>query len=143
MSRHHTVPHVPRAYRDPINGPDDAIALLSVAIAEPLCYETIAIALDDRRCGGTITVVSDTVNPDAVVDVAEVMCMAMCKNPSIHSLLIASVRPGGAVCPGDVDRWLEASAIADSFGLELLEWFVIGPAGIECPRDLFGEPARW
>lgn len=143
MSRHHTVPPVPRAHLDPIDSADAALALLAVAVAEPLQPETIAVLLDDRRRGGTVTVVSGTVHPDAVIDVTEVLCLAACQQPSITSLLIASVRPDGATCPGDVDRWLEASAVAGSFGLELVEWFVIGPAGPECPRDLIGEPARW
>jgi len=43
----------------------------------------------------------------------------------------------------DGDLWDEASDLADSFGLTLLEWFVISPDGIECPRELTGEPDRW
>jgi hypothetical protein len=143
MSRHHTVPHIPRAHRDPIDGPDEALALLSVAVSQPLVPETVAVLLDGRRMGGTITVVSGTDDPDAVIDVVEVISMAAWSQPSIRSLVVASVRPHGATLPGDVDRWLEASAAADTFGLELLEWFVIGPAGAECPRDLLGEPHRW
>ena len=45
--------------------------------------------------------------------------------------------------PGDIDRWLEADSITDSHGIELIEWFVIDPAGVECPRELLGEPDRW
>jgi hypothetical protein len=43
----------------------------------------------------------------------------------------------------DIDRWLEASDIAAENGVELLEWFVVGPSGVVCPRELLGEPARW
>ena len=63
------------------------------------------------------------------------------------ALVVASIRPGRGPMPGDVDRWLEASAIADDAGVDLLEWFVIdGGAGAGtawCPRDLLGEPPRW
>lgn len=147
MSRHHTVARtparVPRAHLDPIGSADEALALISAAIAHPLEHETVAVLLDEARCGGTITVVTGTDDPDAIFDVVEVMGMAALSEPSVTSLLVASVRPRGATLPGDVDRWLEASATADTFGLELLEWFVIGPAGPECPRDLIGEPPRW
>jgi hypothetical protein len=50
--------------------------------------------------------------------------------------------PGGGVDAGDVDRWLEASDLLEGYGLELLEWFVIGDR-TWCPRDLLGEPPRW
>jgi hypothetical protein len=59
------------------------------------------------------------------------------------SLVVATVRPDAGVLPGDIDRWLEASAICEQFGVELVEWFVISPHGVECPRDLLGEPERW
>jgi hypothetical protein len=57
--------------------------------------------------------------------------------------VIATVRPHDGVLPGDVDRWLDASSIARDHGIELIEWYVIGPHGTQCPRDLLGEPERW
>ena len=69
--------------------------------------------------------------------------MAAATKPRARSIVLASVRPDSGMLPGDVDRWLEASAIVDQHGLVLLEWFVIGPMGPECPRDLLGEPERW
>jgi len=33
--------------------------------------------------------------------------------------------------------------LAETHGIELLEWFVVGPHGAECPRELLGEPERW
>jgi hypothetical protein len=58
------------------------------------------------------------------------------------------VRPGGglnlpATLPGDIDRWVEANEITEAHGIELIEWFVVGPAGVECPREMLGEPERW
>lgn len=143
MSYHHLVPRVPRANVDPIVDAERALALVSATVARPLQSETIVVLLDDHRRGGTITVVSGTDHPDALLDVVEVMCRAAQLSPVVTSLFVASVRPASATLPGDVDRWLEASSIADSFDLELLEWFVVGPGGPECPRDLIGEPERW
>ena len=60
-----------------------------------------------------------------------------------------SVRPSpvtiddAATDVDDVDRWLEASDVAADHGIELLEWYVVGPTGIVCPREAFGEPPRW
>ena len=63
-------------------------------------------------------------------------------------VVLATVRPDAAhnvpaTLPGDLDRWLEASEITEAHGIELIEWFVIGPAGVDCPRELLGEPERW
>jgi hypothetical protein len=59
------------------------------------------------------------------------------------SLVVASVRPGGCVLPGDLDRWMEASTLAAAYGVTLIEWFIITESGVQCPRDLLGEPERW
>ncbi len=136
-----SIPRVPRAEVDPIDGAADALALISLAISHPLADETVVIVLDDHRRGSVITVVSDTRHVDLSA-VLEHFCAASVGTAAAH-LVVATVRPRGATQPGDIDRWLEASALAETFGLSLLEWFVIGPAGPECPRDLIGEPERW
>jgi hypothetical protein len=152
MSRHHS-PHrsarpvggrrTPRALVDPITGEAEALAVIAAAASHPLEHETIAFALDDGRFGSVITVVTNTEDPDCIVSVVEILCAAASADPLLTGMVVASVRPDGATLPGDIDRWLEASEVADSFGIELIEWFVVGPAGAECPRDLIGEPARW
>lgn len=133
----------PRPDIDPIHTADDALALVSAVITQPLVPETISFALDATGRGNTITVVSGTVHPDSVVDVAECLATAAARTARAASIVLATVRPESGMLPGDVDRWLEASATVAQQGLELLEWFVIGPGGPECPRDLLGEPERW
>ncbi|MEX0847492.1 MAG: hypothetical protein WD023_06910, partial [Ilumatobacteraceae bacterium] len=141
MPRNH-VPHsaatsrrTPRALVDPIDNPADALALIAAAAQHPLEAETIAFALDDGGYGSVITVVSNTADPDCLLSIVEVLCSAASVDPFLTGLVVASVRPHGATEPGDIDRWLEASALAATFDIELIEWFVIGPAGAECPRD--------
>ena len=143
MSRHHIVRRPPRAHVDPVADAADALALFSLAMHHPMQPEIIAFLLDDTGRGGTIVVVTDVDSLDAVLGVVETMSMAAEANRDLCRLVVASVRPTGATRPGDIDRWLEASAIAELHGVELVEWFVIGPAGPECPRDLIGEPERW
>jgi hypothetical protein len=143
MPRHHTARRPPRARPDPIVDAADALALISLAMHDPLRAEVIAFLLDHAGCGGTIVVVTEAVSPDAVLAVVETMCLAAAADTRLCRLVVASVRPAGATRPGDIDRWLEASAIADVHGIDLIEWFVIGPAGPECPRDLLGQPDRW
>jgi hypothetical protein len=95
------------------------------------------------RYGSVITVVSGTHQPDHLFRVVECLAEAGCRSDRMASIVIASVRPHSGLVPGDIDRWFEASAVADAYGLELKEWFVVSPAGVECARELVGEPERW
>ena len=143
MPRHHTTHRPPRAHVDRVVDAADALALITLAMHDPMRPEIIAFLLDDAGRGGTIVVATDATAPDAVLAVVETMCMAAAGDLALSRLVVASVRPHGATLPGDIDRWLEASQIADTHEIDLIEWYVIGPAGPECPRDLIGEPERW
>jgi hypothetical protein len=103
----------------------------------------LAFLLDRDGNGSVITVVSGTVDPDSVLSVVECITRAADGLPRAAAMVLATVRPHGSVLPGDIDRWLEASALAAAHGVDLIEWFIIGASGAQCPRDLLGEPERW
>lgn len=129
---------------DPIRCAGDALRVVSMVIHRPLEAETVAFFLDDGNRSDTITIVSGTTEPDSIVAVAECMAMVGGQVPSLCGLVLATVRPHSpGLHPGDVHRWLDAEAVADAHGLELIEWFVIAPDGIACPRQLLGEAERW
>jgi hypothetical protein len=133
---------------DPICSSFDALAVVSLAIHRPLEAETIAFFLDEASRSNTITVVSGTTEPDSVLSVAECMALAGARVPALCGVVLATVRPRGgpnqsAIVPGDVDRWVEADEIAESHGIELIEWFVLSPTSVECPREMLGLPERW
>lgn len=128
---------------EPVRNAADALSLLSKAISHPLRDETIAFLLDDAGYGSTIFVVSGTDRPEQVLDVVEHLASAGRTSGLLSALVIASVRPGGGIEPGDIDRWFDASEIAETHGVQLLEWFVYGADGFSCPRDLLGEAQRW
>ena len=138
---------LPRA-GDPIRSSTDAIAVVSMVIHRPLEAETIAFFLDHTSRSNTITVISGTTDPDSVLSIAECMSLAGGRCPTLCGVVLATVRPTTApnlpaTLPGDIDRWIEASDITESNGIELIEWFIVGPAGVDCPRELLGEPERW
>ena len=140
--------HVPRARQDRVDTPEDALAVVALAAGLPTRHETIAFLLDDAYRGtGLITVVSDTREPDSVVHIAEVMAelgaFSLGIGQEAAHLVIASIRPHGDVQPDDAFRWCSASDIVEAHGITLLEWFVIGRSGVDCPRELLGEPERW
>lgn len=121
----------------------DALRLLLVTAAQPLEAETLVVLLDAHGNGGIITVVAGTTDADSVLGVTECFSLAAQRVPGVVGLVVASVRPDGRVLPGDIDRWLDASAIAAEHDVCLIEWYVVGPSGAQCPRDLLGEPERW
>lgn len=127
----------------PVRCAADALRLLFLASTHPLQAETLAFVLDSQGRGGVITIVSGTVDADSVLPVTECMSRAAERVGRATALVVASIRPGGCVLPGDIDRWMEASTLAAAYGVTLIEWFIITESGAQCPRDLLGEPERW
>ncbi len=141
MSRNRSPHPVPRAGIDPIRCADDALAVL--ALGAPYGHDTVVILLDTNRCGYSVTVITDTVDADALFHVIEVCTRHTADVPEIGGVILATSRPDGDADAADVHRWLEASDQCHARGLELVEWFVLGRSGPQCPRQLFGEPDRW
>jgi len=141
MSRNRKFHPVPRGGIDPIRSAEDALAVL--ALAAPFGHDTIVILLDADRCGTSVMVVTDTVDPDALFGVIAACVAAAPPDTPIEAMVVASSRPDGDVEPDDAHRWLEASDQCRAGGLELVEWFVLGRSGPQHPRELFGEPERW
>jgi len=136
-------PHVTLPHPTPVRCATDALRIMLLSASQPLQAETLAFMLDRHGNGGVITIVSGTVDANSVLAVVECFSRAAAGLPQAVALVVGSVRPHGRVLPGDIDRWLEASALAAAHGVELIEWFVINTAGVQCPRDLLGEPERW
>ncbi|MGH9132765.1 MAG: hypothetical protein ACRDZZ_02425 [Ilumatobacteraceae bacterium] len=132
----------PRAGIDPIVSAESALAVVALAMHQPSRSETIALLLDHERRGVGVTVVSGTERPDDVIEVAECLTTVAAQVEHLGAIVLATVRPKGAMLDDDADRWCEMSDLASDAGIDLVEWFVIGTT-IECPRDLIGEPPRW
>ncbi|MDP2293185.1 MAG: hypothetical protein Q8M22_18535 [Actinomycetota bacterium] len=136
-------PHPGGGHPAPVRCGTDAQRIVFLALSRPLEHETLVFLLDRHGRGGVITIVSGTATADSVLTVVECFSLAAQRVPEAAAMVVASVRPGSCILPGDIDRWLEASAIATLHGVQLLEWFVVNESGARCPRDLLGEPERW
>ncbi len=144
MSRTHLHCRVPRAGLDPIDDPTTAARILSAVVRRPLRSETIVVLLDAERRGIGVVVVAGTDDPDAVVEVVEFLSAPGAHEGRVGAVIVATIRPDAdAPDDRDVDRWMEISSIASDQGVEVIEWFVVGPERITCPRDHLGEPPRW
>lgn len=125
---------------------DSAEAALQTIFAgahHPAQSQVIALLLDPDYIGHTVLVVDDTTSPDAVVEVMELIAEAAAEAGREQVFVLASMRPDDGPLPGDVDRWIELSDLADTHGCELVEWFVITDRVAWCPRDFLLEPPRW
>lgn len=127
----------------PISSTDEAVAIVAATLRRPLESEVIAFLVDSNNCGHTIVVVSHDHDDDVVLRVAESMMAMAAVSRRWTGVVLASVRPRSMIVPGDVDRWLELDALTASAGVTLKDWLVVGPAGVELPRQLLGEPERW
>lgn len=143
MTRRSCPARVPLGNVDPILSPGDALAVLTLAAAVPPRHETVVLLLDHRRVGSVVVSITGTDRPGSFVHVVEWAVRAARSSRRVRALVAMTVRPGGQLTDRDVDQWLEASAIAERHGIELVEWFVAGLDGVDCPRDLLGEPERW
>lgn len=132
-------PPIPRV----VDSAEAALAVILAAARIPARSEVIALLLDADLRGHTIVVIDGTVSPDAVSEIMEMLGEAVAGHDRDQAIVLASVRLDGGPLPGDVDRWLELNEMADTFGCELLEWFVITDGVAWCPRDFLAEPPRW
>ncbi len=141
----------PRAFVDPVDDAETAISLFQLAVRQPLQHETLVLPLDHDSRGGQIIAVSETERADDLFPVVQRLCDLLRRRADVCSVVVATVRPDGLDVHGedrvdgddDARRWQVASRLADAYGIELVEWFVIGPDGVSCPREQTDEPERW
>ena len=133
----------------PVRSAADALEVVALAMSRPPRAETIAFVLDSDGAGTTVLIVDGTEPPDSVIDVVERVAEAA-GEAGAAGVVVSTVRPvtvsgdeAACLADDDIDRWLEASDIAADHDVELIEWFVVGPNGVTCPREAFGEPPRW
>lgn len=126
-----------------VNSADAAVEQILSAAHQPPRPEVVVLLLTPDFLMHAVVIVDDATSPDAVIEVIELVAEAAAEAGREQMLVVASVRPGDGPLPGDVDRWIELSDLADSHGCELLEWFVISDGVAWCPRDFLTEPPRW
>ena len=150
-SRRH---HRPSVRAIPIHGSRDALDVVSLAAAEPLRAETIALLLDDDHIGRACVVIEGTQDPDDVVDVAHLMAELAERDVAVHAIVLASIRPRAATATvlesagdrperNDVDRWLELLDLFEHAGIDLLDWYVVTQQTVSSLRSRTGMPPLW
>ena len=122
-----------------------ALQLVDLAISRPLRSETVVFLADDSHLGHTCFIVSGTSAVDDVLDVAALVVEVAERSPAVHAVVLATVRAAEPIASArsDLDRGLELLELFEAAGLELLDWFVIGPDGASSLRERTGLPLLW
>lgn len=124
---------VPRARLDRIERTADALAVIALAVTQPLVDETIILVLDQDRRGSVVTAITGTRDPDDVFGVVDIFSSALdLVAPS--SLVVASVRPTLPVGTNDDDRWQRLVHRASGPQVHVDEWFIIDARGATSMR---------
>ena len=115
-------------------------------LADPLrSARRYAFLLDRDGIGGVITeIIGDGPSPGrrAARGRADGHCGASGRTRACRSWSPPSA-PTPACSPAtSIAGWRPATSPPITAST-LVEWFVIGPHGVDCPRDLLGEPERW
>ncbi len=133
---------IPRAHRDPLRTPVDALLLIMLLLEPDALDEIMVLVLDDARCGIAVLRVTGTEDPDTLLGVVDCVTEATRASPEAAGVIFVSSRASSAVGVDDLRRWHEADESCADADLDLVEWFVMGE-GVSCPRELCGVPPRW
>jgi hypothetical protein len=149
---HHSFgPAGPGATPTPLTDADAALAVIRLAISATARPETVVLFLDDAHVGRACCIVSGTTAPDDVLDVGALAAEVAGRSPDLHAAVLATVRAGpagrtpvGARLGDDVARWRALLELFDDVGVELLDWFVVGPgARVTSLRTRTRMPSPW
>ena len=135
----------------PLTDASAALAIVRLAASDPPRPETVVLFLDDAHLGHGCCIVSGTTAPDDVLDVAALATEVAGRSPDVHAVVLATIRdrPAAGAGPGvglddDVVRWLVLLDLFDEIGVELLDWFVLGPGSeVLSLRAHTGLPPLW
>jgi len=121
----------------------DALDLIELVVDRPLRPETLVVLVDDAHWAHTCFAVSGTASPDAVTDIASLVVELAEREPAIHAVVMASVRPVWVDGSDrtDLDRGVELLDLFERAEVELLDWFVVGPASTSSFRELAELPS--
>ncbi len=134
---------VPRAHRDPITNPHDALLLVLFLLDPSPDGTAMIITVDDTMRGLGVLSVTGVSGPQQVLSVIDYIAEASYAHPDVSGLLVASTHPtSSGLGVADLEAWHDADLTCRDAGLELVEWFVVG-SSVSCPRELGGIPARW
>ena len=107
------------------------------------CPGTLAILMEDTGIPGICIAVDGGSHPDSVFTVSINISEACRRHPQFAGVVLASVRPNHRPDCDDIDRWFELVSDFEQIGVDLLEWFVVGPGFAVGMRAMTGCWPAW
>ena len=109
-----------------LHSPEEAIATITVLMAQPGVEETFVFLLDNTHHGKDVMCVSDAAWPEQVSRIIDVV-LGAARDTWVGGLVMASVRPGGPILPDaeDLETWFDLRCRTDELGIDLIDWFLV------------------
>ena len=107
------------------------------------CPGTLAVLMEDTGLPGTCIAVDGGGHPDAVFTVSITVTAKCLRNPHVAGVVLASFRPTLRPDCEDIDRWFELVNDFEQIGVDLLEWFILGPGFAVGMRAMTGCRSAW
>lgn len=108
----------------PIEGPLDALEVVTSLRSVPERHETICLLLDVAHRGGPVVVVEGCVTSDHLGTLAESLGPAL-SGTDRCALVLATVRPHGGPASDDHFAFAPLRDVWSTHGITLLDWFVL------------------
>lgn len=131
---------VPRAHRDLITSATQALSVFSLAIMRPLRPETLVLMMSHDRRGVGLFALNSGGDLRSLIDHVVGRCAT---EDTARAVAIASVRPQQQSHFQCDNEWTVSRNICQRAGIQLIDWFVIEPHGVHCPRIVAHEPSAW
>jgi hypothetical protein len=130
-----------------VRSASDALTVFCQGLSRPATPEVLLIARNEEQQMLMMLVVTDTVEPDHVLEVLQSI-LQVSVGTAVDSLVMASMRPGMPICIDDALIWWSLQDLAESYGIEITDWFVLTEdffttGYAPSPRELAGEEAAW
>lgn len=130
-----------------VTSASDALSVFDQGLSRPATPEVLLIARNGQQQMLMMLVVTDTVEPDHVVEVLQSI-LQVSTDTAVETVVLASMRPGMPACIDDALIWWTLQDLADGYGIEIADWFVLteeffGTGRAFSPRELAGEEAAW
>jgi hypothetical protein len=127
----------------PVRHPEEAASVLFAA-ADITRPEVLALLLDDERRGLACVVVGGD-RPVPLDEAVELLAEVARRATVVAAVALATVSPTEPAPPsvGDGCQLAEFHSRLGTVGVELLDWFVIGPGVARSVAEECGAPWRW
>jgi len=131
---------VPRPHRDPITSATQALSVFSLALTRPFRPETLILMMNHEHRGVGLFAVNSGDDLRTLIDHIVGRCAT---EDTTRAIAIASVRSQWLTHFQCGIEWATSREICQRAGVQLVDWFVVGPHGVHCPRICAHQPGQW